>query len=290
MNTSSFVGGVPPSIPFSETEIAPEVDDRRAVETIFERLAAVTQGEDPNCVLRKQRDERHTTHYWFESHQSGVTRRFFVKRYRPPLERNLFTFALRSRVEREYANSRRALELGIPSLPAIGYAQRRRFGVVVDQVIVFHDVGKCKSAAQLIEAAMEEGEEATVREEIATRFAHDLRSMHERGYSHLSVSPRNYLKVLVDGRFVIIDHNAAVVFPRSIHATSEAVPDLLNLFESRRLLPDASTRAEFLRAYAPDSEAFRTQVTAAVEAGRRSDRAARVQKLRRILARTLAVG
>jgi len=287
LTTSSFVGGVPPSVPFSETAIAPEVDDRRAIESIFEWLAAASQVGDPNCVLRKQRDERHTTHYWFESLQAGVTRRFFVKRYRPPLERNLFTFALRSRVEREYANSRQALELGIPSLPAIGYAQRRRFGVVVDQVIVFHDVGKCKSATQLIEAAMENGEEVSVREEISSRFARDLKSMHERGYSHLSVSPRNYLKVLSDGRFVIIDHNAAIVFPRSIHATSEAVPDLLNLFESRRLLPDDSTRAEFLRAYAPDSAAFRAQVTAAVEVGRRSDRAARAQKLRSIVARAM---
>lgn len=287
MTTSSFVGGVPPSIPFSEATIAPEVDDRHAIESVFEWLAAVPQVGDPNCVLRKQRDERHTTHYWFESLQAGVTRRFFVKRYRPPLERNLFTFALRSRVEREYANSRRALELGIPSLPAIGYAQRRRFGLVVDQVIVFHDVGKCRSAAQLIEAAMEDADAASVREGIAASLAHDLRSMHERGYSHLSVSPRNYLKVLTDGRFVIIDHNSAVVFPRSIHATSEAVPDLLNLFESRRLLPDEATRAEFLRAYAPDSAAFREQVTAAVEAGRRSDRAARAQKLRSIVARAM---
>lgn len=273
---------------FSECVIAPDCADPEAVARAIAAVGRSANGNDAirgSISIRKQREQRHTTHFWVEVGSAPHPRRFFVKRYRPPLERNLFTFALPSRVEREYANSRRALELGIPSLPAVGFAQRRRFGFVVDQVIAFEDAGKCKSSAQLLELAMERGEEDPTRSEIAARLADDLRAMHERGYSHLSMSPRNYLKVLAQDRFVFIDHNASLVYSRSIHARDEAVPDLLNLLESRRMFPDAASQREFLLRYAPDAADFRARVSTAIGSGTRSDRAARIQKVKHAFSR-----
>lgn len=276
--------------PAIERTVAAAVEDRASVERVIDAVvrratgAGIGAGRE-SISIRKQREERHTTHLWIEVGAGSTIRRFFVKRYRPPIERNLFTFVLRSRVEREYSNSRRAIELGIPALPAIGYAIRRRFGVVVDQWIVFEDAGKCRSAAQLIDLAKERGEYEATRRDIAARLAKDLAAMHERGYSHLSMSPRNYLMVLARDRFVFIDHNASLVFPRSIHAREEALPDLLNLFESRRMFPDEASRAEFLARYAPDAPEFRERVLRAVAIGTRSDRAARVQKLKRAFSR-----
>jgi Lipopolysaccharide kinase (Kdo/WaaP) family len=265
--------------------IAAQRADREEIERSLALVVDPGRGAGSGVRVRKQRSERHTTHYWVEAQSPAGTVRYFVKRYQPPLRRNLITLVAASRVRREYENSRRAVELGLNAVPAIAYAERRHAGIVVDQWIVFEDVGRCQSAADVFDEAKRFGRTAKVRAELLDRFATELRDMHERGYSHLAISPRNLLRVASTARYSIIDHNAAIVFPRSIHATRDAIPDLLNLFDSERLFPAKSGWREFLERYAPGAESFHAEVATALRSNVSSDRARRQQKVRALIGR-----
>lgn len=174
--------------------IAPEFQS----ENLTKALAGITEGAPG---VRRVRTERHTTHFWLVV--DG--RRYFVKRYRPPLERNVFTFAARSRAEREFDNSRLALALGLNVIPAIAFGERRKWSIVVDQVIAFEDISPVKSVTQLLERSKDR---EAVRREVLPALARDVARMHDAGYCHLALSPRNYLRIGTDpARFAVIDRS-----------------------------------------------------------------------------------
>lgn len=245
-------------------------------ENLAKALAGIAEGAPG---VRRSRTERHTTHFWFVV--DG--RRYFVKRYRPPLERNVFTFAARSRAEREFDNSRLALALGLNVVPAIAFGERRQWSIVVDQMIAFEDISPVKSVTQLLERSKDRVE---VRREVLPSLARDVARMHDAGYSHLALSPRNYLRVGVDpARFTVIDHNAAIAFDHPIRARDEAVADLLNLFDSRKLFPDAESRREFFAIYSPEDLEFAGRIESVIRSGKGSSSARRAQIVKSLFAR-----
>lgn len=226
--------------------------------------------------------ERHTTHFWLTLEGPPGGSKMFVKRYQPPIRRNFTTLFLASRVRREYLNSREALRLGIPTVPALGYAETRKAGVVRDQVIAFRDLGDCVTMTDVIRQASDLAA-ARVRE--AGRFARMLGALHDVGYLHLAASPRNVVYVGEDREEPVwIDHTAALFFHLSIRATWRALPDVIHVFETS-LIRGAEEREQFLLAYAPDDEAFRRRAMRVRDRGFRSKLLRRFTKVTRIFRR-----
>lgn len=223
-----------------------ERDDLRSV------LAELTP--DSECV-RRSASERHTTHLWLRLSNGDEPLELFVKIYRPPLKRNLTTLLLASRARREYRNSRAAADRGLAVLPAVAYGERRRRGVVVDQLVAFRDLRHSRSLARLL---LKSRQPESDRRYWLPRFADELGRLHEGGYLHLQASPRNLLICPREegSPCFWIDHPSGVLFRGSIRARLAALADILQALNSRLLFPDEEHRQEFLRHYAPGDQRF----------------------------------
>ncbi len=237
---------------FPHLELAPEVRSH-ALSGVLAELCP----EHP--AVAQWRRERNTFHFWVRG--ETIDRPLFVKIYRPPLVRNLFTPVMRSRARREFENSREAFARGLPVVPAIAFGERRKHGVVVDQMVAFADLGDVRSLAQIL---LWGGTTPEYRVEGRDAFARTLGALHDGAYLHLAASPRNLLRVRRDNRveWLWIDHPSAVVWHEPVRAREGGLADVLSAFESAALVPDEAAARAFLEVYAPGADAFAEEALA----------------------------
>ena len=255
-------------------KVAPEMTDDGSLHSLLQEL----DSEAPS--VSGSRQERHTQHLWVDwKRLDGHVEKLFVKIYRPPVKRNLLTLFLASRARREYTVSRRAAELELPVVAAIAFGERRQLGVVVDQLVAFRDIGSATTVSRIVK-----GSRATERTRLKMMrlFAERLADLHHRGYLHLAASPRNLLRIVEAEQtsFRWVDHSAALIFSRSIHATAEAAPDVVHSFEQEVLVRDLADRMRFLEFYAPGAEEFHRWVLDLWNRGFSSKYLRRSRKLR----------
>lgn len=238
-------------------------------------------------IVQRERKERHTRHLWLELDAGGAPLALFVKRYLPPLTRNLLTALLRSRAEREYDNSRSAHALGLPVLPAVAFGERRILGTVVDQFVAFHTVAPLRSLSSLLRRSKRPDH---TRNKHLPIFAEALGQLHQAGYLHGAASPRNLLRIGARGarRFVWIDHPSAVLAGGDVRGREPALYDVLQAFESSLLFPDEGARARFLERYAPGDGAFAARALAAWRHGVRAGSLRRRLAFRSVFSRRSA--
>lgn len=271
----------PPPARFQRVVVEPELAESGVV---AEALAGLSKR---SSFVRRFRSERNTRHYWIELVHDGEPIRLFVKRYLPPLTRNLLTPLLCSRAEREYRNSRGAHALGLPAVPAVAFAERRRLGIVTDQLVAFRTIAPLRPLDSILRRArvLERA-----RAKYLPLFARELAVLHEAGVVHGSASPRNLLRTGTrDARaFVWIDHPSAVLFDRSVRAGPAALADLFQAFESLLLVPDGAARAAFLANYAPEDPAFQQRALAAWDGGQRAKDRRRRLALKSLFSRSSA--
>lgn len=215
--------------------------------------------------VKKQRRERNTWHLRVKTDGHDGKLALFVKVYRRPPLRNALTIFLPSRVKREWRNSRNAAACGLPVPAAIAAGERRVGGVVVDQFVAFRRIPRTRSVSRLLRRAVKRGMPMR-RIRWRERFARALANLHAHGYRHGACSPRNALVRKKDPTKTVwwIDHPRGRLFSGSIHATTRALPDLVQALDSSLLAPDVASATHFLQAYAPGLKDFHRRVLARV--------------------------
>ncbi len=165
-----------------------------------------------------------------------------------------------SKARRAYRNGLRLRELGVTCPRMIGYAERR-------------PTGPALLVTELIEDAMRIDHwipEHGVQREAVVALARFLRQMHDRGVSHIDLSPRNVLMQSAGGRFefLLLDYEDV----RFVHPLGprQRLDNLHHLHE--RIARDVSVRdrLRFLQVYAGGD--YRTYRRALLERMRRSTR------------------
>lgn len=161
-----------------------------------------------------------------------------------------------SKARRAYRNGLRLRQLGITCPRMIGYAERRPVGpaLLVTELI--------EDATRIDHWVPRHG----VQQDAVAALAHFVCGMHDRGVSHVDLSPRNILVRRSEAgiAFFLLDYED-VRFATEI-SPQRRIEDLHHLHERVVGYVPLGARLRFLRAYAPqDYVAFRDALRRRIE-------------------------
>jgi tRNA A-37 threonylcarbamoyl transferase component Bud32 len=151
-----------------------------------------------------------------------------------------------AKARRAYRNGLRLADAGVKSPRMIGYAERRPVGPAMIITELIEDGRRCDHWAQ----------RHGTRREIIEALARYVCHMHDRGISHVDLSPRNILirPGKSGGDFLLLDYEDAR-FAQTVPPRTRLM-NLHHLHERVVSYVPVKDRLRFLRTYAGDDYAF----------------------------------
>jgi serine/threonine protein kinase len=159
----------------------------------YASFIAAYQLDDMNTVFKWSHGEvvRKRAFRWLVRDYLDGLGHFYIKRYDYPKANMRYNF-VGSNALREWTNSKRMQQLGIPQPDIVVVATRKNFWGVTGSFIITREVAAARSLDKLLEDPIDRPEDEML-DMLATSLVNMIRQMHSGGFSHRDLKARNLL-------------------------------------------------------------------------------------------------
>lgn len=170
----------------------------------YASFIAAYQLDDMKTVFKWSHGEvvRTRTFRWLVRDYLDGLGHVYIKRYDYP-KANMRYNLIGSNAYREWTNSKRMQQLGIPQPDIMVVATRKNFWGVTGSFIITREVPTARSLDRLLEDPIDRPDDEML-ETLATSLVKMIRQMHSGGFSHRDLKPRNLLISQMDTQLKLI--------------------------------------------------------------------------------------